>query len=83
MTMADKRDKTSYIINNPIKKLLGKNGYMLSRRSTKNFDGQWIYDITKIGLGGVKQIGQFTRNELLDAYSKGNLIEVLNKKEIQ
>lgn len=79
--MADKRDKTSYIINNPIKKLLAENGYMLDRNKTKSWDGQWLYNIHKCSLAGVKKIDQFTRHGLMDAYHKGVLIQMLEEKE--
>lgn len=81
MSMIDKRDKTSYIINNPVKKLLNEHGYMLSRHNTKSFDGQWLYNISKINLTGVQHIEQFTRNGLMDAYHKGVLIQMLEEKE--
>lgn len=81
MSMADKRDKTSYIINNPIKKLLNDHGYMLNRNKTKSFDGQFLYNVSKISLSGVQYIEQFNRNGLMDAYHKGVLIQMLEEKE--
>lgn len=83
MSMADKRDKTSYIINNTIKKLLNDNGYMLNRNKTKSWDGQWLYNINKCSLAGVKKITHLTRYELLDAYDKGILIKYLESMESQ
>lgn len=83
MSMADKRDKTSYIINNPIKKLLQENGYLITRNKTKSFDGQWLYNIQKISLAGVQHIEQFNRIGLMDAYHKGVLIQMLEEKENQ
>lgn len=78
MSMMDKRDKTSYIINNEIKTFLNDHGYMLSRHNTKSFDGQWLYNISKISLTGVQHIEKFTRNGLMDAYHKGVLLQRLN-----
>jgi len=79
--MADKRDKTSYIINNPIKKLLNDHGYMLNRNKTKSFDGQFLYNISKISLAGVQHIEQFNRIGLMEAYNKGVLIQMLEDQE--
>jgi len=81
MSMMDKRDKTSYIINNEIKTFLNDHGYMLSRHNTKSFDGQWLYNISKIRLVGMQHIEQFTRNGLMDAYNKGVLIQMLEDQE--
>lgn len=78
--MADKRDKTSYIINHPIKRLLQENGYLLTRNKTKSWDGQWLYNVQKVSLSGVQPIDQFTRMGLMDAYNKGVLIDMLEEK---